>query len=72
MAQHVEEIEVIANSSDAPTFENTIVAMEKSGALLDRVSTVFFSLIPPTPMTRWRRSAATWHRNYRPTGTTSF
>mgnify|MGYP001342378925 CR=1 FL=1 len=45
MAQHVEEIEVIANSSDAPTFENTIVAMEKSGALLDRVSTVFFSLI---------------------------
>ena len=41
MAQQLEEIKAIANSPDAPTFENTIVAMEKSGRLLDRVTSVF-------------------------------
>jgi peptidyl-dipeptidase Dcp len=45
MAEHMVEINAIANNPDAPTFENTIVAMEKSGALLDRVATVFFALI---------------------------
>ncbi|MBT6418726.1 MAG: M3 family metallopeptidase, partial [Candidatus Marinimicrobia bacterium] len=43
-AEHMEEVEAIANSKNAPTFENTIVALEISGALLDRVATVFFSL----------------------------
>lgn len=41
MAQHLAEIDAIAKNSGAPTFENTIVAMEKSGKALDRVSTVF-------------------------------
>ena len=45
MAEHMVEINAIANNADAPTFENTIIAMEKSGALLDRVATVFFALI---------------------------
>jgi peptidyl-dipeptidase Dcp len=44
MSEHLAEVEVIANNADAPTFENTIVAMEKTGQLLDRVSTVFFNL----------------------------
>ena len=44
MAEQLVEIEAIADQSDAPTFENTIVAMEKSGQLLDRVATVFYSL----------------------------
>ena len=35
------EIEAIANNKAAPTFENTIVAMERSGQLLDRVQSVF-------------------------------
>lgn len=39
--QHAAEIEAIANNTDAPTFENTLVAMDKSGALLDKVSSVF-------------------------------
>jgi peptidyl-dipeptidase Dcp len=39
------EIEAIANNKAAPTFENTIVAMERSGRLLSRVQTVFFSLV---------------------------
>ncbi len=35
------EIEAIANNPAAPTFDNTIVAMEKTGQLLSRVSQVF-------------------------------
>jgi peptidyl-dipeptidase Dcp len=41
IAQQKAEIEVIANSSAKPTFENTLVAMEKSGQLLARVTQVF-------------------------------
>ncbi|HJL84635.1 MAG TPA: dipeptidyl carboxypeptidase II, partial [Candidatus Marinimicrobia bacterium] len=44
MTEQLAEIEAIAGQSDAPTFENTIVAMEKSGQLLNRVATVFYSL----------------------------
>jgi len=42
--QHEAEINAIANSSAKPTFENTIVAMDKAGALLTRVSSVFYNL----------------------------
>lgn len=45
MAEHMEEVESIANSNEAPTLDNTIIALEISGALLNRVATVFFSLI---------------------------
>jgi peptidyl-dipeptidase Dcp len=41
MAQQEAEIQNIANNLDAPTFDNTIVAMEKSGQLFDRVIEVF-------------------------------
>jgi peptidyl-dipeptidase Dcp len=41
MAQQQAEVEVIANNPDAPTFENTLVALEKSGQLLTRVLAVF-------------------------------
>jgi peptidyl-dipeptidase Dcp len=41
MEEHTAEIEAIANNSEAATFENTIVAMEKSGAVLGRVASVF-------------------------------
>lgn len=44
MADHMAEIDAIAERADSPTLENTIISMEKSGALLDRVATVFFSL----------------------------
>lgn len=39
--EHSAEIEKIANNSEAPTFENTLVALEKSGELLKRVNGVF-------------------------------
>ncbi len=38
------EIEAIVNDTAAPTFENTIAAYEKSGALLNKVSLVLFNL----------------------------
>jgi peptidyl-dipeptidase Dcp len=45
MREQAAEVEAIANNKAAPTFENTIVAMERSGRLLNRVSTVFGTLV---------------------------
>ena len=45
MRQQSLEIDAIAASRAAPTFDNTIVAMERSGLLLNRVSTIFYSLV---------------------------
>ncbi|MFC0252411.1 M3 family metallopeptidase [Massilia consociata] len=45
MRQQALEVEAIANNKAAPTFENTIVAMERSGQLLSRVSPVFYTLV---------------------------
>ncbi len=44
MQEHKVEIDAIANNNAAATFENTILAMENSGELLNRASTVFFNL----------------------------
>ncbi|MCC8172552.1 MAG: M3 family metallopeptidase [Parabacteroides sp.] len=43
--QRKAEIDRIASNPEPPTFENTIVALERSGALLDRVSSAFFNLL---------------------------
>ncbi len=44
MRQQAAEIDAIANNKKPATFDNTIVAMEKSGLLLSRVSSVFGNL----------------------------
>ena len=41
---HLAEVEMIASQSNAPTFENTIVALEISGQLYNSVASVFFAL----------------------------
>ena len=41
MAQQREEVRAIAENPDPPTFENTLVALEKSGQLFNRVMAVF-------------------------------
>ena len=41
MAQQREEVRTIADNPEPPTFENTIVALEKSGQLFNRVMLVF-------------------------------
>ncbi|QWT22751.1 M3 family metallopeptidase [Subtercola sp. PAMC28395] len=43
MAEHLAEIAAITGSTDAPTFENTLVALERAGQTLSRVSTVFYN-----------------------------
>ncbi len=53
MAQQLKEIDAIANNPAKPTFDNTILELEKSGRTLNRAVTVFFNLVGtdtnPTP-----------------------
>lgn len=44
MAQQLKEVQAIAELPSTPTFENTLVALEKSGDILRRVQAVFFNL----------------------------
>ena len=44
MAEQIEEIDAIAGASEPPTLENTLIAIERSGRLLERVASTFFSL----------------------------
>ena len=44
MAEHRAEVDDIVGNPDPPTFENTIVALERAGQLLNRTSIVFFNL----------------------------
>ncbi len=45
MAAQLHEVAVITAQEAAPSFDNTIVALERSGEQLDRVMAVFFNLI---------------------------
>lgn len=45
MRQHKADIESICNNTAAPTFENTILAFDKAGEMLNKVSGVFFNLM---------------------------
>lgn len=44
IAEAREEIDAIVNNSDAPTFENTVVALDRNGALLSRVAGAFYNV----------------------------
>ncbi|MGE6651139.1 M3 family metallopeptidase [Shewanella colwelliana] len=44
IAAHYQQVLTIANNSEQPSFENTIVALETSGELLNRASKVFYNL----------------------------
>lgn len=44
MEESLREVDAIANNPEAPTFENTLVALEKSGQLLTRVDAIFSNL----------------------------
>ena len=45
MAAHLAEVRAIADNPEPATFDNTIIALEKSGQLLDRATSVFFNLV---------------------------
>lgn len=42
MEEEAKEVEAIANNPEAATFENTIVALDQSGKLIRKVSSVFY------------------------------
>src|SRR4051812_11173788 len=44
MAEQRAEVAALAGSAEAPTFENTVVALERSGRLLRRANAVFGNL----------------------------
>ncbi len=44
MVEQLEEISAITRRRDMPTFENTMIPLERSGQLLERVANVFFTL----------------------------
>ena len=44
MRNQLKEVEAVAENSDKPTFDNTIVALERTGRLLDRAQRTFSSL----------------------------
>jgi len=44
MDEQLKEVEAIARNPEAPTFDNTIVALERAGRTLDRAQTIFFNL----------------------------
>ena len=45
IAENKAEIDAIVNNEAEPTFENTIVALDRAGLLLDRVQGVFFNVL---------------------------
>lgn len=45
MAEQLAEIEAIASCPEAPSLDNTVVALERSGRLLDRVRAAFWNLV---------------------------
>src|SRR5256886_4729008 len=44
MKEQLKEVDAIATRADKPTFENTVVALERTGRLLDRAETTFSNL----------------------------
>ncbi|MGI9088518.1 MAG: M3 family metallopeptidase [Chthoniobacterales bacterium] len=44
LAEELKEVEAIAQNKETPTFENTVVALEKSGRILTRVNSTFSNL----------------------------
>jgi len=44
MREQLKEVDTVANNSEKPTFDNTIVALERTGRLLDRANRTFSNL----------------------------
>lgn len=43
--EHTKEIEIIVDNTEEPSFDNSVVALEESGALLTKVSNVFYNFL---------------------------
>src|SRR5262249_4784335 len=45
LAAHRAEIAAIEEATEPPSFDNTVLAMERGGLFLDRVSAIFYNLV---------------------------
>ena len=63
MAEQLKEIGPIAANPAPPTFENTIVALEKTGELLGRVDRIFSNLTAANTV-HLQKSRPRWRRNF--------
>jgi peptidyl-dipeptidase Dcp len=63
MAEQLKEIEPIAANPAPPTFENTIVALEKTGELLGRVDRIFSNLTSANTNPRCKKPRPRWRQN---------
>lgn len=66
LAEARRAIAAIADNPEAPTFANTIEALELSEETLDRVAGVFYNLAGATATRRARRCSASLRRRCRP------
>ena len=67
--EHNKEIDSIINNSDKPSFENVIIALEKSGNLLDRTGAVFLICLDRPLMKKFRTLKRKYHQYYQSTMT---
>ena len=44
MQAHLDEIDAIGNAAEAPSFENTVAALDRAGRLFDRIGGMFHNL----------------------------
>ena len=63
-AEQVGEYEQIEDNIEEPTFVNTIEALERSGAILGRVSRVFYNLLGTDTTPQMSELAKKWVRNW--------
>jgi len=54
MGAHRAEIDAIAGCPEPPTFDNTLVALDRGGRELQRISQVFFNLAASASDRRWQ------------------
>src|SRR5881394_1027788 len=70
MRDQLKEVDAVANNSEKPTFENTVVALERTGRSLAPSERSPIST-PATPIPRCKKSTKKWRQSCRPTATPS-
>jgi peptidyl-dipeptidase Dcp len=63
MREQLKEVETVANNSEKPTFDNTIVGWNAPAVCSTAHSALSRTLTPATPIQRCKRSTRKWLRN---------
>jgi len=65
IAENLAEIDAIANDKSAPTFENTIAAMERAGSSIERVRPIYEIWGGNLSTPEFKKSRVKWNRSWR-------